>query len=166
MKSKFKGIIPNQHGLKMPITIKLDANIGIYRIVNEDIKTAYIGQSADIPSRLSCHRANLRNGLYGIKGDYLKRLQDDYNKFGLDSFKFEQIHVCDPDELLMWETYYCKLYKDEGYKLYNHFINTEITGIFCPEAFKPTIEKLITMLDKGNIKVEQLDQAIWTIENQ
>lgn len=146
--------------------VYLDCHIGIYRIVNEGLKTVYIGQSINVPTRIRQHKHMLKGGLYGTKGDKMKALQDDYNRFGLEAFKFEQIHACEPDDLLEWETYYCKLYHDEGYALYNHFINTEMTGIFCPDAFKPTIEKLINFLDKGRIQIEQLEQAIWTIENQ
>lgn len=142
-----------------------DSQIGIYRIVNEEKKTVYVGQSKNVPVRIRSHKSALKNNAYSFKGDKLKALQDDYNKFGIGSFVFEQIFECDPDDLLEWETYYCKLHAEEGYTLYNYFINTDIGGLMCPAEFKEIITKLINKLDSGQIKKEQIEQALWQMEN-
>jgi hypothetical protein len=172
--SKVYGILKNQQQQEKapkeikekgkPRVVKYDSNIGIYIIVNESIQKAYVGQSKNIPTRLRNHRGNLKNNIYSKKGN-LKAFQDDADKYGIESFKFLQICSCEEHELYYWETHYCKEYFDKGYTLYNHFMNTEITGLLCPDEFKDIIQKAIKLLDRGVLNKQQFEQALYQLEN-
>lgn len=63
--------------------------IGIYKITNTKNGKVYIGQSVDIDKRFKQHKKLLRNN------NHINcRLQDDWNIYGEDSFKFEILEKC------------------------------------------------------------------------
>lgn len=163
-----KKAIPKVKGPKLKVI--WDSDIGIYAIENESSKSVYVGQSKNVPVRIRNHRMNLRNNSYLRNSGGLTELQWHWNQSeqikpqGL--FTFEQIHECEEHELYYWETYFCKKYDEEGWKVFNMFQNTEISGLMCPEQFKPIINKMIDLLDKGKLSVSQLEAAITQIENQ
>jgi predicted GIY-YIG superfamily endonuclease len=56
---------------------------GIYSITNLKTGWRYIGSSEDVQDRLLRHRGKLEAGLH-----YLRRLQNDWGKYGRSAFDF------------------------------------------------------------------------------
>ena len=127
------------------------------------LKRVYIGQSKNVPSRIRNHKMNLRNGNYEGKTKGLDNMQLDWN-CNKDDFRFSQICSCKERDLLEEETYWLKKYLDEGWEVYNHFVNTSVTGLICPDEFKSVIERVIKMLDKGRLSVGELSSSLDSIE--
>lgn len=67
---------------------------GIYKIENTTSSGFYIGRSVNVEDRLRHHRNELRRGVHRNK-----RLQNSWNKYGEDVFKFELIWE-EPPEML------------------------------------------------------------------
>src|SRR5690625_3837716 len=59
---------------------------GIYSVTNITTNRVYIGKSVNIKVRWSRHRYDLRDGIH-----WSRKMQEDYNNYGLDSFEFEII---------------------------------------------------------------------------
>ena len=95
---------------------------GIYKITNKINKKVYIGESLDILRRWREHKEELKNN----KHDNYK-LQQDYNKYGVDSFEFNIVSVLNDDIshysdkyiLLVYEYYYILKYNSikNGYNI-------------------------------------------------
>ena len=96
---------------------------GIYCIENITTNKKYIGQSIDIKNRWLHHKSELRNNKHD--NDYL---QNAWNKYGEDDFKFYILEHCTIDELNDKENYYIEfcntLDKDFGYNLKSGGHNT------------------------------------------
>lgn len=67
---------------------------GIYKITNLINNKVYIGQSRDLKTRIYKHNYYLKNNQH-----INKHLQNSYNKYGIESFKFEIIEYCTEDLL-------------------------------------------------------------------
>ena len=79
--------------------------IGIYKIENLINKKVYIGQSINIECRWNSHKNDL------IRGNHInKYLQNAWNKYGNDNFKFEIIEECLEEELNQKEIYWINYY--------------------------------------------------------
>lgn len=77
--------------------------IGIYILWIYD--KCYIGQSVDIIKRYNSHTNKL------IKNKHPnKKIQDYYNKYGVDNFHFEILHLCYEHDLDQYELYYITKY--------------------------------------------------------
>ena len=89
---------------------------GIYSIENKTNHKKYIGQSVNIKSRWTKHKAELNNGNHD--NDYL---QKSWNKYGEENFEFIILEECSKDMLNERERYYIDLYntmnRDYGYNL-------------------------------------------------
>lgn len=87
-------------------------NCGIYKITNNKNGKVYIGSSKEVSKRQQSHWRMLKNNQH-----HSYKLQSDYNKFGLTSFSFEVIEVCELNELLVREQYWMDHYQSyhEGY---------------------------------------------------
>lgn len=81
-------------------------NIGIYKIQNITDNKVYIGSSINIKSRQYKHFWMLNVGSH-----YNSHLQSSYNKFGKDSFIFEILELCDPEDLISLENKYIDYYR-------------------------------------------------------
>lgn len=97
---------------------------GIYKIINLVKGKVYIGESLDIDARWDTHREDLNNNSH-----HSYKLQQDWNEYGTDNFKFEIIALLDEDIkrlsdeyiLLIYEDYYIKHYDSisNGYNIEN-----------------------------------------------
>jgi len=78
------------HNAKMNFNISNSSFnvIGIYAIKNYELKKAYIGESLDVERRWKEHITDLNNNTH-----HSYKLQDDFNKYGIDAFKFEMIET-------------------------------------------------------------------------
>lgn len=90
---------------------------GIYKITNKENGKVYIGQATNIEKRLSEHRR--------------KRTQtiDNYiNILGVDSFDFEIIEECTPEQLNEREKYYIQKYDSQlrGYNIQDGGLNNSV----------------------------------------
>lgn len=86
---------------------------GVYKIQNIINKKVYIGSSKNIIKRWKNHELYLNKNSH-----YVKELQEDYNKYGKDSFKFEILENVEKEEdLRNKERFYIDKYNaiKEGY---------------------------------------------------
>lgn len=77
---------------------------GIYRITNLVNNKQYVGQSSNLYQRLCQHKSDLRSNRHSNK-----HLQNSWNKYGEDNFKFEIIKLCDIEQLCEMENYFLSL---------------------------------------------------------
>ena len=101
----------------MKIDKNLKGKMGIYQIVNCINGKKYVGSSKDLYKRGCTH-------FRALKGNYHHNyyLQNAYNKYGKEVFKFEVLEFIKTiEELLPKEQYYIELYnvcnKDKGYNI-------------------------------------------------
>lgn len=99
---------------------------GIYKITNLINEKIYIGSAAGkrgIVDRWYQHKSQLKN-----KRHYNQFLQNTYNKYGVDCFKYEIIEECLPEKCLEREQFYLDKYKsfdaNFGYNLCKKAGNT------------------------------------------
>lgn len=83
----------------------MNNNCGVYCIRCKVNNKAYIGSSVDIKSRWSSHKALLKAGKH-----YNKQLQEDYDKYGADSFLYTILTNCKSQMLLKYENMYILLF--------------------------------------------------------
>ena len=87
-----------------------------YRIINLVNKKIYIGSSTHIKSRWNGHKNLLRNNKHSNK-----YFQSSWNKYGKESFLFEIILYCSPENCIFFEQKLLNVYKpylrDNGYNL-------------------------------------------------
>ena len=92
---------------------------GIYKITNLINKKIYIGSASQkngIGGRISEHKSDLKNNKHD--NSYL---QNSWNKYGEDNFKFEIVIFCDPERCLFFEQKCLDKYKpwdrENGYNI-------------------------------------------------
>ena len=87
---------------------------GIYYILNKVNGKIYIGQSVNLNQRLMRHKAELRGNYHPNE-----HLQNAWNYYGEDSFKFSLLEECDESDLDNLEIHYINLYdttnRENGY---------------------------------------------------
>lgn len=85
---------------------------GIYYIKNTLNNNMYIGQSVNIKARFCAHRSSLKNNKH-----YNEKLQEDFNKYGMDIFELGILEECESEFLDELEQYYIKKYNtvESGY---------------------------------------------------
>jgi group I intron endonuclease len=83
-------IEPNQEGL-----------CGVYRIISP-LFNSYVGQSRNIKDRYRKYAA----------GDCRRqpKIYESIKKYGWDDHRFDILHLCKPEELNYWESYFITLY--------------------------------------------------------
>ena len=96
---------------------------GIYSIWCKPENKFYIGESGDVPTRLNRHKRYLRNRLHECAA-----LQEDYNKYDLESFEFKKLQLAwgESDKLRReaYETLVLKTLLTE--QRYNTYINWRV----------------------------------------
>lgn len=79
--------------------------MGIYKIENLVNGKVYIGQAVDVDKRLNEHKRSL-SGNYHIN----KHLQNSWNKYEEENFKFEIVEECEENKLTEREQYWIDYY--------------------------------------------------------
>lgn len=87
---------------------------GIYKITNKINNKIYIGESLDILRRWKEHRETLAEGKH-----HNYKLQNDYNKYGAEAFKYELICVLDESILKGMDKYVLLYLESEAISYYN-----------------------------------------------
>lgn len=92
---------------------------GIYQIVNTVNKNKYIGQSINIKDRIIRHRYQLNNNIHNNQ-----KLQNAWNKYGEDFFKFEILIRCNKQSLKKLEKQEVqKISKNNRYNISKNYDN-------------------------------------------
>lgn len=94
--------------------------IGIYTITNTFNNKVYVGYSIEIKKRMSYHLNMLKH-----KKHPNTILQNSWNKYGENNFKFEILEECDKDYLVSQENYWCIMLNSHDC---NYGFNIESTG--------------------------------------
>lgn len=85
---------------------------GIYEIINIITERRYVGSAVNIEKRWMKHK-----NLLDCNNHHSLKLQNAWNKYGKDNFKFEILYECDKSELLFCEQNWLDFYGIEN--LYN-----------------------------------------------
>ena len=81
---------------------------GIYKISCVVDEKVYIGLSANIDNRLRFHKNRLKTNSHKNK-----HLQNAWNRYGEDRFKFEVIEMCDIDQMNEKEKHWISFYRSD-----------------------------------------------------
>lgn len=101
---------------------------GIYMILNITNDKKYVGSSCDIKMRWKKHKQSLNNNKH-----HNQYLQNSWNKYGSENFKFIILEETSSDQLQDREAYWCDCFKSHS-KGYN--IAAIIRGGFVSEDFR------------------------------
>lgn len=118
---------------------------GIYKIINNVNGKIYIGSSEDIERRWYHHKNCLNKGTH-----INKHLQAAWNKYGENSFSFEIVEKCNPEDNLEIEQKYLDMYWDEKI-LYNiaRYAEAPMKGRTHTEATKAFLSQIRTGKNVG-----------------
>lgn len=127
---------------------------GIYKIENMINGKIYIGQSVDIYKRWADHISSLN------KQTHINRhLQNAWNKYGNENFKFEIIKLCAKEKLNIEEMRSIKAYNSFGENGYNLTLGGEGNrGWIMPDNVRLSHSKAVILLNTGDI-FESLSDA-------
>lgn len=127
-------------------------SIGIYEIRNKKTNKRYIGQSVNIEARFIHHRSELRAGEHRAW-----KLQEDWDKYGEDTFEFKILKECPRIELNKIEQQYIKRYNsvDEGY-------NNDSGGSF---GFNKSKETKLKVSENNGARVFTDDDVLYIEHN-
>lgn len=122
---------------------------GIYKIMNKIDGNIYIGSSKDVNIRKSMHFSRLKNNKHSNK-----KLQNAYNKYGINNFEFFVIEYCKEEDLQrleqIWlDILYTSLDNREFYNL-TRYVDTPSRGIKRGSLSDETKRK-ISESQKGKI---------------
>lgn len=86
----------------------MECNSGVYVIKNNMNQKCYVGSTKNIRQRLSTHKSMLMNGTH-----HNVRLQEDYNKYGIEAFTFDVLIECPEDEARKQEAHFIHIFNCE-----------------------------------------------------
>jgi group I intron endonuclease len=93
----------------------MKAVVGVYKIVNLNNKKTYVGSSKSVYGRWITHKRELAKGTH-----HNYKIQRDYNKWGLEYFRFSVLEECVESELLKVEQKHIDVvYNKKKSRLYN-----------------------------------------------
>ena len=75
-----------------------DTSAGIYQIRNVETNQIYIGSAVNLKRRWGTHKTALKKNKH-----HSTILQNSYNKYGINNFKYTILIICSTDNLLMYE---------------------------------------------------------------
>lgn len=117
--------------------------LGIYKIINILNNKIYIGYSINIYRRWEDHKRLLKkNTHHSIK------LQNAYNKYGVNSFVFEIIEECDKKYIVKREQYYIDLFDS-----YNN-------GYNCLPKARSTFGRILTNETRIKMSLAQIGKKL------
>lgn len=94
---------------------------GVYAIVNTINNKHYVGSSSNLDRRIKTHKQHLEKGCHNNR-----KLQKDYDEYGLEAFEFKILEKCVEEDLLTaYEKYH--MYVTDAivmYKGYNEMMPT------------------------------------------
>lgn len=93
-KKQVYGLVRTGHHFAYGDFTKYNNKMGIYYIRNKVTRKEYIGASTDIRMRISKHMNQLFRCVHNNK-----RMQEEFNKYGLDNFEHGIYIECDKDDL-------------------------------------------------------------------
>lgn len=109
----------------------------IYTITNQKTNQVYVGKTLHFIRRMGCHKLALRKNKH-----YNPPLQNSWNKYGEDNFKFEILVECEKEFLFSEEHYWCNLLNVHNQEYgFNIAITNPINQITCSEMTKEKIRK-------------------------
>ena len=144
---------------------------GVYKITNVINDKFYIGSSKDIQNRWYQHKKSLDDGVHGNE-----HLQNAWNKYGGENFKFEVIEECEPTIQFEREQFYLNTlnpFGDNGYNIVRQISKEYMSDNYmvkkCDRCGKKynTFSHLARYCDecKEEIKEESLDRwKLWVNE--
>lgn len=117
---------------------------GVYIIECIQNGKKLVGESSNVYKRFNYHKQNLKNNRH--ENPYL---QNAYNKYGIDKFKFYILEYCDPKNTKKLENYWCNLLKthDSNYG-YNIRPTEDINKRPMSEETKAKIKKSLLSSEK------------------
>lgn len=137
--------------------------IGIYKIINIKSNKIYLGSSIDIEKRFKRHKNDL------LKNKHTNiHLQREYNKYGLNKFKFVVIQICNEVELREVEqSYLDEIFEIENFN--NMYYNIGLKSCGGDNLTNnPNRDIIINKIRKGLIdryKNETEEERKYRIEN-
>ena len=115
----------------------------IYRILNLFNNKCYIGQTINFRNRINKHKFMLRRNSHSNNF-----LQNAWNKYGCDNFKFEVIEECEKEILVEKEEYWVNFYnscnRDCGYNLMKIIDKVQYHNDISKSKIKEARSKQIT----------------------
>ena len=127
----------------------MSSNCGVYCIRCKVNNKAYIGSSVDINRRWIEHKSRLKAGNH-----VNKKLQEDYNKYGADSFLCSILINCKPQYLLKYESMYVLLFDtmhiNKGYNITLPY-NTQLYNTEYKPLYKASVQYKVQCIETGEI---------------
>lgn len=124
---------------------------GIYKITNTINNKSYFGQSIDCKKRLQEHRRKLKYNKH--ENQYL---QNSYNKYGGNNFKYDIVLLCNIQDLDGHERYFIEVNKSD---VKQNGYNIELGGNLKKQVSEET-KKKISQAGKGRIVTEETRNKI------
>ena len=119
---------------------------GVYAIVCEVEKMAYIGESFNVEVRMRNHKMCINNA--SSSAVMYKLMNYHQGKHGKNAFQFIKMHEIDnngmKDELLIKEAETMHEFIEMGYKLYNQSIPANPNSVICPKHLAEDIKAIIS----------------------
>jgi len=139
---------------------------GVYSITNLVNGKRYIGRSIDIQARWALHIWKLKKGIHNNM-----HLQNAWDKYGPDSFRFEIVELCTPDVINDREIYYIALYNTtDSAKGYNWTCGGDGALVCNEEYSKMKSESLKKHYrenpEKAKIRFEHVKEALQKEESR
>jgi group I intron endonuclease len=116
---------------------------GIYTITNLVDNKIYVGQTNNFYHRWAVHISHLKHNKHSST-----YLQNAWNKYGEESFKFEILEECSIDLLFSLEHYWCNLLQTHNS---NYGYNTEKTHPYRKKFYSPMLGKKLSQEHKNKI---------------
>lgn len=119
---------------------------GIYAIICEQAKRAYIGQSECMGNRMRSHKMCITTDRAASQKNTYKKIRADYLLYGADSMQYVRLKTylgATSDQLVEYETQTMFEYLAKGYQLYN---STPIGNVYVNPELLPLINTIIAKI--------------------